>query len=122
MYEIKVKGSFSSAHNLREYKGKCEAIHGHNWKVEVILESENLNSEGMVLDFKLAKKLLNQVLDKLDHKYINKIEPFNKVNPTSENIAKFIFQEIRERIGDDLKVKKVTVWETENSSASYYET
>lgn len=122
MYEIKVKGSFSSAHNLREYKGKCEAIHGHNWKVEVILESENLNSEGMVLDFKLAKKLLNQVLDKLDHKYINKIEPFNKVNPTSENIAKFIFQEMREKIGDDLKVKKVTVWETENSSASYYET
>jgi 6-pyruvoyltetrahydropterin/6-carboxytetrahydropterin synthase len=122
MYEIRVKGSFSSAHNLREYKGKCEAIHGHNWKVEVSLISENLNSEGMVMDFNLAKKLLSQVLDKLDHKYINEIEPFNKVNPTSENIAKFIFQEMRKKIGDNLKVKKVTVWETENSSASYYET
>ena len=122
MYEIVVTGSFSSAHNLREYKGKCEAVHGHNWKVKVIIMSEELNSEGMVIDFNLAKKYLNNILKKLDHKYINEIEPFDKINPTSENIAKFIFQEMSQMIEGNLKVKKVTVWETETSSASYYET
>jgi len=122
MYEIEVTGSFSSAHNLREYKGKCEVVHGHNWKVKVIIMSEELNSEGMVIDFNLAKKYLNNILKKLDHKYINEIEPFDKINPTSENIAKFIFQEMSGMIEGNLKVKKVTVWETETSSASYYET
>lgn len=122
MYEITVKGNFSSAHNLREYRGKCEAIHGHNWKVEVSIICEDLNPEGMVMDFTIARNILDQILDELDHKYINDVKPFDEVNPTSENIAKFIFQEFVKKIEGKLKVKRVTVWETDNSCASYYET
>ncbi len=118
MYNIKVEASFSAAHNLREYKGKCEELHGHNWKVEVIVSGNKLDKAGMLLDFKKLKMKLNKVLEKLDHKYFNKIPYFKKVNPTSENIAKYI--------DDRLKVQgpkpaAVTVWESDNSCASYYE-
>lgn len=122
MYQISIRLGFSSAHNLREYKGKCEALHGHNWEVEVVLESRELNREGMVMDFKEAKKLLAGILAHLDHKYINQIPPFCELNPTSENIAKYIFEEMRARIeSEKIRVSKVSVWETSNSKAVYYE-
>lgn len=118
MYSIKVEGIFSSAHNLRGYKGKCEELHGHNWKVEVAVLHNKLDKTGMVLDFKYLKKELNKALEKLDHRYLNNITYFKKVNPTSENIAKYIYDNIKSRI---LGLKSVTVWESENSSATYYE-
>jgi len=117
MYSIKVEASFSSAHNLRGYKGKCEELHGHNWKIEVSAAKYKLDKVGMVADFKLLKAHLCGILDKLDHKYLNNIPYFTKVNPTSENIAKFIYDSLRARVPC---VKSVTVWESDNSSATYY--
>ncbi|PIP19543.1 MAG: 6-carboxytetrahydropterin synthase QueD [Candidatus Omnitrophica bacterium CG08_land_8_20_14_0_20_41_16] len=116
MYKIKVEAEFSSAHNLRGYKGKCEELHGHNWKVELAAGSKNLDKVGMVLDFKFLKRKLNSVLDKLDHKYLNRVDYFKKANPTSENIAKYIY----DRLGDKVPgLVSITVWESEKSCATY---
>ena len=116
MYKLNVKAEFSSAHNLRGYHGKCEELHGHNWKVEVTAASKKLDKIGMVMDFKKIKEALKSVIEPLDHKYLNNLAHFKKINPTSENIAKFIY--------DNLKLKipflsSVTVWENDTSSAAY---
>ncbi|MFA5411160.1 MAG: 6-carboxytetrahydropterin synthase QueD [Candidatus Omnitrophota bacterium] len=115
MYSIKVEAQFSSAHNLRGYKGKCEELHGHNWKVEAVVVKDRLDKAGMVMDFSAIKSRLRKLLEKLDHKHLNGLPYFKKVNPTSENIAKYIY--------DNLKIaglESVTVWESEKSSATYY--
>jgi 6-pyruvoyltetrahydropterin/6-carboxytetrahydropterin synthase len=117
MYSIKVEANFSSAHNLRGYKGKCEELHGHNWKVELVIAKNKLDKLGMVADFRLVKDKLNMVLEKLDHKYLNNLPYFKKVNPTSENIAKYICDCLKHQVPG---IKSVTVWESENSSATYY--
>jgi 6-pyruvoyltetrahydropterin/6-carboxytetrahydropterin synthase len=116
MYSIKVESGFSSAHNLRCYKGKCEELHGHNWKVEVVVEKKSLDKTGMVMDFKEVKGRLNLLLDELDHKHLNTLEYFKKNNPTSERIAEYIFNRL---LRGGLKVSSVTVWENESSSATY---
>jgi len=122
MYEIKVIGEFSSAHKLKSYKGKCENLHGHNWKVELIVAGEILNSIGLLIDFQILKKKLNIVLKNLDHKNLNLIPFFRDKNPSSENIAFFIYKKMEQILkGYPLKVKKVTVWENEKQCASYYE-
>lgn len=118
MYSIKVEGNFSSAHNLRGYKGKCEDLHGHNWKVEVVVCSAKLDKIGMVMDFKLVKNALAVILDKLDHKYLNKVGHFKRVNPTSENIARYIYDKLKSRIP---QLASVTVWENPSSLATYNE-
>ncbi|RJP27629.1 MAG: 6-carboxytetrahydropterin synthase QueD [Candidatus Omnitrophota bacterium] len=116
MFSIKVEGYFSSAHNLRAYYGKCEELHGHNWKVEVVIASKTLDKIGMLMDFKIIKAELNRVLDKLDHKYLNETPYFKKINPTSENIAKFIYDAL---IPKFKKLKSVTVWENHTCCATY---
>ncbi|MDD5432226.1 MAG: 6-carboxytetrahydropterin synthase QueD [Candidatus Omnitrophica bacterium] len=116
MYSIKVLGSFSAAHNLRGYKGKCEDLHGHNWRVELVLSSSKLDKIGMVMDFKCLKAELNSVLEEFDHKYLNNHVFFKKVNPTSENIAKYIFDKIRKR---GVRAESVTIWENDTSAATY---
>lgn len=118
MYSIKVEASFSSAHNLRHYKGKCEDLHGHNWKVEARAGGKVLNKTGMVLDFKFFKEKLKAVLDKLDHKYLNELAYFKKHNPTSEIIAKYIYEQLKPAVSS---LDSVTVWESENSSATYHD-
>lgn len=118
MFSIKVEAYFSSAHNLRGYKGKCEELHGHNWKVELFAEKDTLDKIGMVIDFKFLKMKLNGVLERLDHKYLNKISYFKKVNPTSENIAKYIYDSLKKDIPG---VKSITVWENNASCAAYEE-
>ena len=118
MYEIKVEGYFSSAHKLREYKGRCENLHGHNWKVEVSVKSGSLDKIGLVADFRELREKLEKVLKALDHTYLNELDWFKKVNPTSENIAKYIFDSIKK---ENLTPSKVTVWESLGSSASYFE-
>lgn len=118
MYKIKVEADFSSAHNLRGYKGRCEKLHGHNWKVQVTVTKLKLDKIGMVLDFKYLKRELNKILEKLDHKYLNNIAYFKSVNPTSECIAKYIYDILKTKIPSLTCVK---VWESENCSAAYYE-
>lgn len=118
MFSVKVEENFSSAHNLRGYKGKCEELHGHNWKVEVVVSQDKLNKTGMVLDFKYLKLKLNKVLERLDHKYLNNLPYFKKVNPTSENIAKYIYDCLKAQV---LHLQSVTVWENSTSLATYEE-
>ncbi|TAM39465.1 6-carboxytetrahydropterin synthase QueD [bacterium] len=118
MYKLKVEGNFSSAHNLRGYKGKCEDLHGHNWRVEITVRSADLDKIGMLQDFKYLKKELNAVLEELDHKYLNKLAQFKKINPTSENIAKYIYDQLKTGIP---LLNSVTVWENSTSSATYEE-
>ena len=103
---------------MREYKGKCEDMHGHNWKVEVCVVSETLDRLGMVIDFKDLKKTLKEIMNSLDHKYLNELDYFKKVNPTSECIAEYIYDRMAEDL-PEVNVLEVTVWETDTSSATY---
>ena len=119
-YELMVQDEFSSAHFLREYHGKCENVHGHNWKVQIFIGSKKLNKIGIAEDFKKLKNDLNATLDKLDHKNINNVPFFRNTNPSSENIAKYIFNDIKKKIGSKhVKLSKVSVWESDNSCATY---
>jgi 6-pyruvoyltetrahydropterin/6-carboxytetrahydropterin synthase len=122
IYELRVISEFSSAHKLRDYQGKCENLHGHNWKVEVFVEANTIDKTGLVIDFKILKEKINSIISQLDHCYINKIKYFQKHNPTSENIAEYIFKKMTLALkGYSLKLKKITVWENEKQSASYLE-
>jgi len=118
MFEITVEGHFSAAHHLLNYDGECENQHGHNWKVEVSVKGNKLNSSNILIDFKVLKNVLNEILDKLDHKDLNEIEDFKGQSPSSEIIAQFIFNEIKKKID---KVSVVSVWETDRAKASYFE-
>ena len=122
MYELKINGEFSSAHSLRNYKGRCENLHGHNWKVEVVVIGETLDRIGLLIDFNILKKKLNIVLKMLDHKNLNSIPFFIDRNPSSENIAFFIYKKMEKLLKTyPVKIQKVTVWENEKQCASYYE-
>ncbi|WP_022849824.1 6-carboxytetrahydropterin synthase QueD [Limisalsivibrio acetivorans] len=119
MYRVRVIKSFSAAHNLREYEGDCENLHGHNWRVEAYLAGEELDNIGMLVDFKVLKKRLKDVLDELDHQYINDLDYFKSVNPTSENMCRYIYMKLKETFGG--MVERVVVWESDNSAAEYFE-
>lgn len=118
MFEIKVESHFSAAHHLLNYDGECENQHGHNWKVEVYVQGDTLDKSGILIDFKVLKKEVNKVLDELDHTDINTLESLKGLSPSSENLSKYIYTKLKQTIHN---VKKVSVWETENSCASYYE-
>lgn len=120
MFGIIVKESFSAAHFLRGYKGKCESIHGHNYVVEVHIEGEKLDSIGILWDLVEAKKILRGILEGLDHSFLNEGSPLASLNPTVENIARYIFLEFKKAIPPGLIIKRVVVWETDKS-AGYYE-
>lgn len=122
MYELTVISDFAAAHNLRQYEGECENLHGHNWNVEVTVATKKLNKIGLGVDFKILKRTLENILKRLDHKYLNEIQPFDKENPSSENIAKYIFKQLQKEIKDkNIKTARVKVWESENAAAVYYE-
>lgn len=116
MYEIKVKANFSSAHNLRNYRGKCEHLHGHNWIVEAVFAYEELDKDGLAIDFKDAKAMLKGVIEGFDHSYLNELKDFKSVNPTSENIARIIFDTMRTLCPE---IASIAVWENEGSCATY---
>ena len=120
MFEIKVNGHIAAAHQLRGYDGPCKNVHGHTWKIEVTLSSEKLDAIGMVTDFKVLKKILADVTDPLDHVFLNDLPYFKDVNPTTENIAKYVYQHIAP-VCAPLRVKQVEVWESERASVCYYE-
>ncbi|RLD18441.1 MAG: 6-carboxytetrahydropterin synthase QueD [Caldiserica bacterium] len=118
MYRVVVSGSFSSAHYLRGYKGKCEKLHGHNWKIEVEVEGEELDKKGLLIDFKKLKKILNNILNELDHRNLNEVPYFKKKNPSSENIAFYVYKKMKEKI-KGLKIVSVSCWEKEDSKAIF---
>jgi 6-pyruvoyltetrahydropterin/6-carboxytetrahydropterin synthase len=121
MYELKVITHFSAAHQLREFKGPCEALHGHNYKVEVCVTTDTLDRTGVAMDFGVLKKHVNQLVDRLDHKFLNDLEPFTDQNPSSENIARYVAEELPRLLEKpDIRVSGVTVWESESSCATYY--
>jgi len=122
VYEVKIEDYFSGAHRLRNYRGKCEALHGHNWKVEVLVVSDSLDEGGMVLDFKILRDSTRTVLETLDHKYLNEVPDFLDTDPSSENIAKYVFCRLKPILdGYPATLRKVTVWESEKACASYLE-
>ena len=120
MFEVSVVRTFCSAHRLRGYRGKCEDLHGHNWRVEVGATADALNELGMVIDFGELKKALDEVLAGLDHRYLNECPPFDAINPSSENLAKFIFDETARRLeGRPARLVRCRVWESDNSYSTY---
>jgi len=119
MFELNVETRFSAAHRLRDYGGKCERLHGHNWRVVVRLGSEGLNELGMVMDFQEVKKLLEGVICRLDHGYLNEVPPFDELNPTTEHIARHIAGELARGLRPGVSVRSVTCWESEGCGATY---
>jgi len=120
MYDVTIKRTFSAAHVLKNIGGQCESLHGHNFVVEVTVTGSQLNQEGVLVDFRVLKTWTDQVLSALDHKYMNDIEYFKDINPSSEQIAKYIFDRIDEQVATfNLAVAGVTVWESESAKASY---
>jgi len=120
MYKIIVNDYFSSAHQLRGYKGKCEDLHGHNWKVEIDVEGQKLDEIGMLIDFKIIKEILKNSLADFDHKMLNDIPPFDAMNPSSENLAKFMFERISSLLPLGIRLAAISIWESDNSKATYY--
>jgi 6-pyruvoyltetrahydropterin/6-carboxytetrahydropterin synthase len=123
MFEITVEESFSSGHALRGYRGKCENPHGHNYKVRVTLAGERLNAIGLLYDFKDLKAFLRRETDRLDHQYLNDLEPFRELNPSAENLARFLFEQLQQALASNaegVRVKTVTVFETDTTAAVYY--
>jgi 6-pyruvoyltetrahydropterin/6-carboxytetrahydropterin synthase len=122
MYELTVEVGFSAAHQLRGYKGNCEHIHGHNWRVQINVVADRLNEIDIVMDFRDLKRVAREVVAPLDHVFLNEVFPFTEKNPSSENIAKWIFDSLKKKISDGVvRVAAVTVWESDSASASYYE-
>jgi len=122
MYQLKITSNFASAHNLMHYQGDCENLHGHNWKVDVSVTAKDLDKSGLGIDFKKLKSETKTLLKTLDHKYLNELEPFKDVSPSSENIARYIYQELSRMLNNDnIKVESITVWESDFARAKYYE-
>ena len=120
MFELNVEDEFDSAHFLRNYKGKCERMHGHNYRVQVSIRSKKLNKIGLVLDFGEIKSELKKIMEILDHHVLDELPAFKNVNPSAENIAKYIFECLSKPLkGKKVRLVKVTVWETARASASY---
>ncbi len=118
MYEIGVTRRFSAAHRLRDYNGKCENLHGHNYKVELTVYGDNLTN-GMLIDFVLLKQKLDAIIKNLDHSYINEIDPFTKIEPSAENIAEYIYNALSVQISDKVYLSSVKVWESDDNWALY---
>jgi 6-pyruvoyltetrahydropterin/6-carboxytetrahydropterin synthase len=123
MFELTVDEDFSSGHALRGYKGKCENVHGHNYKVRVTLEGPRLDSIGLLCDFTHLKRVMREIIAGVDHKFLNDQAPFNVINPSAENLAKYFYEETArqmETTAEGARVKSVTIWETDTTSASYW--
>ncbi len=122
MWVISTETYFSAAHHLRGYPGECREIHGHNFKVKVTVQTQKLTNLGFGIDFKELKRILKDVLKKLDHHNLNELPEFETLNPSAENIAKYIWDRLNPKLKtQNSKLKEVQVWESETSSATYYE-
>ncbi len=120
MYRLTILTDFAAAHNLINYQGDCENLHGHNWKVEVRVAARELNSAGLGVDFKILKRETEQLLDTLDHKYLNDLPMFKDLSPSSEHIARYLYDEISKKLNNaNVTTECVTVWESDRACASY---
>jgi 6-pyruvoyltetrahydropterin/6-carboxytetrahydropterin synthase len=121
MFEVTIEQTFAAGHALRNYHGKCENVHGHNYRCQVTLEGAELDQTGLLMDFVALKKTLQSVIDRLDHQWLNDFPPFDVLNPSAENIAKYIYDEVNKGIGGqaDIRLGSVKLWETDTSSATY---
>lgn len=120
MYELTVVTQFAAAHQLRKFRGKCEKLHGHNWRIEVSLTGEKLNNAGVLIDFKEIKEATDRILEELDHSFLNELPKFKDQNPSSENIAAYIFEKLGSTLNNNqIKVTRVTAWESDSAGASY---
>jgi 6-pyruvoyltetrahydropterin/6-carboxytetrahydropterin synthase len=121
MYELKIITQFAAAHRLENFYGKCEGLHGHNWKVEVSLAGEQLDEAGLLVDFGVIKARTNALLEEIDHKYLNELEAFREQNPSSENLARYLFERLSSTLSrEGVRVSRVNVWESDTSCASYF--
>ncbi|MCK5681228.1 6-carboxytetrahydropterin synthase QueD [bacterium] len=120
-YELKIETAFAAAHNLLNYCGQCENLHGHNWKIEIYIEGTELDKSGMLIDFKVLKDHTNSILDTLDHTYLNELPIFAGKSPSSELIAEHIFVELEKKMLKlPVQVKKIVAWESDKAAASYF--
>jgi len=120
LYTLKILADFASAHTLRDYPGDCSRMHGHNWKLEVEVTARGLDAAGMGVDFKVIKDATRALAKRLDHRYLNDIEPFDKLNPTAENIAAYFYKNLSQTLNDArVRVSAVTLWETERACVRY---
>jgi 6-pyruvoyltetrahydropterin/6-carboxytetrahydropterin synthase len=121
MFEVTIEESFAAGHALRNYRGKCENVHGHNYKCQLTLEGEQLDSIGLLVDFVELKRVVHAVLDRMDHQWLNDFPPFDALNPSAENIAKYIYDEVGEglKARAGVRVGSVRLWETDTACATY---
>lgn len=122
MFELRIISQFSAAHQLRDFHGECEQLHGHNWRVEVYVTGNRLGKDGLLIDFRLIKGATEKVLNELDHKFLNELEPFKETNPSSENIARYVYESLGQQLANgNVRVSKVTAWESNTACATYME-
>jgi len=121
MFEVTIEQTFAAGHALRNYRGKCENVHGHNYRCQVMVEGRALDQIGLLIDFVALKKSLQTVIDRLDHQWLNDFPPFDVLNPSAENIARYIYEEVSKGIDTEgaVKLACVRLWETDTSSATY---
>jgi 6-pyruvoyltetrahydropterin/6-carboxytetrahydropterin synthase len=121
MFEVTIEESFAAGHALRNYHGKCENVHGHNYRCQVTVEGADVDENGLLVDFVELKKAVHSVLDRLDHQWLNDFPPFDVINPSAENIAKYIFEEVNAGLGarDNARLGQVRLWETDTAFAVY---
>lgn len=120
MFEVSVEETFAAAHQLREYKGKCENLHGHNYRVRITVEAGDVDRTGLVVDFVELKRGLRTVVEQLDHRYLNEMPPFDTLNPSAENLAKYFYDQMPPGLKSGrARIASVKIWETETSTATY---
>jgi 6-pyruvoyltetrahydropterin/6-carboxytetrahydropterin synthase len=123
MFEVAVEETFSAGHALRNYHGKCENVHGHNYRVRVMIEGEHLDEAGLLVDFAELKRVLRDAIEKLDHRFLNDVPPFDTLNPSAENMARYFYQEMNRHLGSGrpnlVRIAAVKLWETDTATATY---
>lgn len=121
MYEVTIRSHFDAAHFLRGYQGKCENVHGHRWQVEITVRAKDTDVNGLAFDFRLLKEKLAPVLEELDHRLLNDQKPFDMINPSSENIASYIYGKLKSSMDENIELAMVKVYESPDSWVAYYE-
>jgi 6-pyruvoyltetrahydropterin/6-carboxytetrahydropterin synthase len=119
MFEVSVEETFAAGHALRNYHGKCENVHGHNYRVQVTVEGQELNPTGLLVDFADIKRIIRAIVARLDHQFLNDLAPFDAINPSAENLARYFYDEISDGMAPGPQIREVKIWETDITSAAY---